>query len=105
MHLLTVIRFSVYDQARLLVHQDALEAYNTAQYWNLFNKTIAIEQIGDADGNGEISIGDITFLINYLLSGDASAINLDAVDCNGDSNVSISDVTTLINYLLRGTWD
>ena len=97
--------FSVYDQARLLVHQDALEAYNTAQYWNLFNKTIAIEQIGDADGNGEISIGDITFLINYLLSGDASAINLDAVDCNGDSNVSISDVTTLINYLLRGTWD
>ena len=97
--------FVVYDQARLVVPQDALDAYNTAQYWNLFNKTIAIEQIGDPDGNGEISIADVTNLINYLLSSDASGINLDAADCNGDGKVSISDVTALINYLLRGSWE
>ena len=97
--------FDVYDQARLLVHRDALDAYNTAQYWKLFNKTVAIEQIGDADGNGVISVADITVLIDYLLTGDASGINLDGADCNGDSSVNISDVTTLIDYLLTDSWE
>ena len=97
--------FTVYDQARLLVHQDALEAYNTAQYWNLFNKTIAIEQIGDADGDGNVKISDVSTLIDYLLSSNTSGINLDAADVNGDGKVSITDVASLINYLLSGSWE
>ena len=59
---------------------------------------------GDVDGDGQVKIGDVTALINYLLSGDASEINIDAADCNQDSNVNISDVTTLINFLLSGAW-
>ena len=97
--------FTVYDQARLLVHQDALDAYNTAQYWKLFNKMIAIEQIGNVDGDDEISIDDLTILIDYLLNGNASDINLDAADCNGDNSIDIDDVTTLISYILNGYWD
>ena len=94
--------FVVYDQARLVVPQDALAAYNTAQYWKLFNKTIAIEQIGDADGNGVITIGDVTNLITMLLNSDGYTL---AADVNGDGKISISDVTALISYLLRGSWD
>ena len=97
--------FTVYDQARLVVPQDALEAYNTAQYWKLFNKIIAIEQIGDADGNGVISISDVTALIDYLLSSDESSINLDAADCDGNGRLSIADVTALIDYLLSNSWE
>ena len=59
---------------------------------------------GDVNDDGQVKISDVTALINYLLSGDASAINLDAADCNQDGQVKISDVTTLINYLLSGTW-
>ena len=59
---------------------------------------------GDVDGDGQVKISDVTALINYLLSGDASAINLQAADCDQDGNVKISDVTSLINYLLSGSW-
>ena len=60
---------------------------------------------GDVDGNGSVNISDVTALIDYLLSGDASAINTDAADCNHDNGVSIADVTVLIDYLLSGTWN
>ena len=60
---------------------------------------------GDVNGDGSVSISDVTALIDYLLSGDASAINTDAADCNRDNGVSIADVTVLIDYLLSGTWN
>ena len=59
---------------------------------------------GDVNKDGEVKISDVTALINYLLSGDASAIDILAADCNEDGEVKISDVTALINYLLSGSW-
>ena len=59
---------------------------------------------GDVNGDGSVSIGDVTALIDYLLSGDDSGINLNAADCNLDTGVSIGDVTALIDYLLSGSW-
>ena len=59
---------------------------------------------GDVDMSGNVNIADVTALIDYLLSGDASAINLDAADCDNSGSVNISDVTTLIDYLLSGSW-
>ena len=59
---------------------------------------------GDVNGDGQVKIGDVTTLINYLLSGDASGINLQAADCDQNGQVKIGDVTALINYLLSGTW-
>ena len=59
---------------------------------------------GDADGDGAVNIADVTALIDYLLSGDASAINLENAEVSGDGQVSIGDVTALIDYLLIGSW-
>ena len=59
---------------------------------------------GDVDGDGNVNIVDVTALINYLLGGSASDINLTAADCNTDGSVNITDVTALINYLLGGSW-
>ena len=59
---------------------------------------------GDVDGDGSVSIADVTVLIDYLLSGDASAINLENAEVSGDGQVSINDVTMLIDYLLSGSW-
>ena len=57
---------------------------------------------GDPDGDRDVDVSDVIYLINYLfksgplpsplLSGDA--------DCNGDINVS--DVIYLINFLFKG---
>ena len=60
---------------------------------------------GDVNGDGTVNISDVTALINYLLSGDATSVKVDAADSNQDGNVNISDVTALINYLLQGTWN
>ena len=60
---------------------------------------------GDVNGDGSVSIGDVTALIDFLLSGDASGINQAAADCNQDNGVSIGDVTALIDFLLAGSWN
>ncbi len=59
---------------------------------------------GDVNGDGNVNISDVTALINYLLSHNATGINLDAANCNQDSAINISDVTALINYLLSHSW-
>ena len=59
---------------------------------------------GDADGDGVVGISDVTTLINYLLSGNASSVNETNADCDGNGKITIDDVTTLINYLLSGKW-
>lgn len=59
---------------------------------------------GDVNGDGSVNIADVTTLIDYLLSGDATGINLTVSDCNLDYVVNIADVTHLIDYLLSGHW-
>ena len=59
---------------------------------------------GDVDGNGEVKIADVTTLINYLLTGNAEGVNLQAADCDQNGEIKIGDVTTLINFLLSGNW-
>ena len=61
-------------------------------------------QIGDVDGDSEVAIADVTVLINYLLTGNDSGVDVSAADCNKDGEVGIADVTVLINYLLTGNW-
>ena len=55
---------------------------------------------GDVNGDGRLSIKDVTDLISYLLSGDASLIDLAAADVNGSGGISIGDVTAIISLLL-----
>ena len=54
---------------------------------------------GDVDDDGQVGIGDVSALIDYLLSGNASSINLDAADADQNNSVDIADVSTLIDYL------
>lgn len=57
---------------------------------------------GDVNGDGKVAIDDVTTLIDYLLSGDATGINLDNADVNGEGGITIADVTALIDILLSG---
>ena len=59
---------------------------------------------GDVNEDTSVNISDVTALIDYLLSGNATGISLENADCDEDSNINISDVTSLIDYLLSGSW-
>ena len=59
---------------------------------------------GDVNNDGTVNIADVTALIDYMLDGNASLVNLDACDCNLDSDVNIADAATLIDYLLSNEW-
>lgn len=54
---------------------------------------------GDVNGDGQITISDVTSLIDMLLSMDYIEYN-ELIDVNGDGNISIADVTALIDKLL-----
>lgn len=55
--------------------------------------------VGDVDGDGQVSIADVTALIDILLTGSEAPA---AADVDGDGQVSIADVTSLIDILLTG---
>ena len=59
---------------------------------------------GDVNGDYQVTIADVTLLINYLLTSETTDVHLDAADCDQDGDISIGDVTTLINYLLTEGW-
>ena len=74
----------------------------------IYNQSVIISKPafarGDVNGDGSVSISDVTVLIDYLLNSNTSGVNISAADCNQDGSVNIGDVTVLIDYLLKGTW-
>ena len=57
---------------------------------------------GDVNGDGEVTIADVTSLINILLGGFANYDTRMRADVNFDHEMTIADVTSLINILLSG---
>lgn len=91
-----------YNNAVLIVPQAAVKDYRNTDYWNLFSAIQGWSTVlpGDANGDGKVSIGDVTVLIDYLLGLNEENIIVANADLNNDGHVSISDVTMLIDYLL-----
>ena len=68
--------------------------------------TVGAEPLrGDVDQDGRVNIADVTSLIDYLLTNDATGISLANADSDLDGRVNIADVTALIDYLLTDTWE
>ena len=101
---------AVYENATLYVPMRSLNLYMNAVGWSRFQHIEGIDTgddpvlLGDVNGDSFVNITDVTELINYLLTDDATGVNLEAANCNGDDLVNITDVTVLINYLLTDTW-
>ena len=54
---------------------------------------------GDANGNGEIHIEDIVYLVNYLFMDGPPPPTVKSGDANCDEVVDVADVIYLMNYL------
>lgn len=48
-------------------------------------------------GDGQVTVADVFYLINNLLTGGPAPIG--AADVNGDGQVTVADIFYLINYL------
>ena len=55
---------------------------------------------GDVNGDNQVTIADVTALVNVILGKTASNA---ACDVNGDTIISIADVTALVNIILGKT--
>ena len=96
--------FNNCNNAVLYVPHGLVEVYSSTPDWNKVSFIEEMPFVHDVNGDDNISIADVTTLIDYLLTSDGSLISLDAADCNLDGNVTIADVTSLIDYLLSGNW-
>jgi hypothetical protein len=56
---------------------------------------------GDCDGNGNINVADLLFLINYLFRAGSAPHPLEVADVDCDDFETINDVVFLINYLFK----
>jgi hypothetical protein len=54
---------------------------------------------GDANGDGEINVTDVVYLINYLFIGGPEPLPWESGDVNCDGIINSSDAVYLINYL------
>ncbi len=74
----------------------------TGDYFAVDNVKVTEKAVetGDVNGDNNVSIADVTALIDLLLGG--GSVTNPACDVNGDGNVSIADVTALIDMLLSG---
>lgn len=72
-----------------------------------FDVTIGTATIaGDVNNDTEISIADVTALVNIILGKDNEEpyqYNHKAADVNGDKVISVADVTALVNIILGKT--
>lgn len=56
--------------------------------------------IGDVNGDKQVSIADVTMLVNIILGKTTEGFDTKVADVNGDKQITIADVTALVNIIL-----
>ena len=87
---------------KLYVPRSAVELYKAHEEWGKFPTILPMPDggTGDADGDGEVKISDVVYLIDMLLKGDVDINESPFADVNGDGKASIRDITAIINIML-----
>ncbi len=57
---------------------------------------------GDANGDGEVNIGDAVFVIQHVFNGGAAPDPIEAGDANCDGGINVGDAVYIINYVFAG---
>ena len=88
-----------------------LTTYGTTNEFAANNYIVSLNRpsdvlLGDVNKDGEITIADVTALVNIILgkdNGPEPLYNQEAADVNGDGGITIADVTALVNIILGKT--
>ena len=93
-----------YSQATLVVPRQHIGAYQSADFWYKFASITGFGSIGlgDVDGDGIISVSDITALVDIILGGVTDeGYYPEFGDMNYNGRIDVGDVTTLVDFILH----
>ncbi len=99
-----IIGISKYDcqAAPYVLESDPIEHLVTDSTAVLFDYAYIIwEMSGDANGDGDVNIGDAVYMINWIFKGGPAPKNLKEADANCDGNPNVGDAVYLINYVFK----
>lgn len=95
--------YAFYDSpiayATLYVPAIALDDYKSTAPWSSFGTILPLALLGDANGNGEVEIGDVTSVLTLMATPDATGYDKKAADANGNGEIEIGDVTTILTIM------
>ena len=88
------------SNAKLHVPASSINTYKTQYPWSLFGNIVPLPYIiGDANGNGEVEIGDVTSVLTLMATPEVKGYNNKAADANGNGVIEIGDVTTILTIM------
>ena len=85
-------RFRIVQQSGMRVNIDDITIYGRSQE--------PIDIPGDANGDGEVNILDINFIVNVILGDDTSDSSIKSADVNRDGEVNIADINLTLNAII-----
>ena len=88
---------STIENATLHVPAVSIEAYESMDPWSGFKTIVAISSKGDVNGDGQVGIGDLIAVSNFM--GGEGNVALEQADVNGDGEVGIGDIITITNIM------
>ena len=93
---------AAYNNAILHVPEGTTNTYNIRTGWKNFTivENVLPIVVGDVNGDGVFTIGDISEIIDLLLFGNASSVAPRIYDLNSNGKLDIGDITSLIDLLL-----
>ncbi len=93
---------TAYNNAILHVPEGTSDTYRSRAGWKNFTivENVPSFVVGDVDGDGILTISDICKLIDILLMGDASTIDMRIYDTNNNNKLDMADIILLIDMLL-----
>ncbi len=56
--------------------------------------------LGDADGDGEVSIADVTKVVNYILTNETTGLIFENADVDGSGTLDINDISGIVAIIL-----
>ncbi|MCK5125188.1 MAG: hypothetical protein KAR42_02935 [candidate division Zixibacteria bacterium] len=71
-------------------------------YISIFSVDVASTVYGDVDQSGEVNVGDVVYIVNFIFRGGVAPIPLRSADANCDGFANIGDAVNLISYIFRG---
>lgn len=87
----------------LYVPKGYVEDYRSADQWKEFFFIEEGESLrGDVNGDCEIGLPDLMFIVQYMLGTPAEIFDAEAADANLDGEIGMPDVMFLVNYILNG---
>ncbi len=92
--------------ATLYVPETSLDTYESTTPWKNFGTILHVAEptyiVGDANGNGEVEIGDVTSVLTLMATPEAIGYDKKAADANGNGEIEIGDVTTILTIMANG---